>query len=101
MLCLPGTMQRTENLHELDMEYQTCSHQTELVVKDEGARRLQLRNVLLQDENTSLQERIGQNNIRIGQLSAQYDDARLQLDNASEKHKEQEEPAAGPCSRGG
>ncbi len=83
-------MQRTAKLHNLDIKHQNASHQRELVVKDEEARRIETRNVLLRNDNASLQDCIGQKESRINQLTGQCQGLRLQLDSASEACREQE-----------
>ncbi len=89
-LYLSEAVQRTERLHNLEMKRQGIGHRTEVTVRDEVARRLEMRIVLLRDENTTLQERIGQRDSGIDQLTAQCDDLRLQLERSSEQCEEQE-----------
>lgn len=55
-------------------------HQTNLVVKDEEARRLKLRVVVLRDEAATLRDQVADKDSRIRKLSQQYDDIRVQLD---------------------
>lgn len=65
-------------------------HQTDLVVKDEEARRLKLRIVLLRDETATLRDQMAQKDSQIYTLSQQYDDIRAQLDRTNKTCAEQE-----------
>lgn len=73
-------LQRTQAIHVLDLKYQDTTHQTNLVVKDEEARRLKLRVVVLRDEAATLRDQLADKDSRIRKLSKQYDDIRVQLD---------------------
>jgi chromosome segregation ATPase len=79
-----------EKLHDLDMKYNVVNHETELVVKEEEARRLKLRIVLMRDETDILKDQIAQRDYQIKQLNVDFDDLRLQLDSASEQMHEKE-----------
>ena len=54
-------------------------HQTDLIVKDEEARRLKLRVIVLRDEVAVLRDQLAEKDDRISNLSQQYDDIRAQL----------------------
>ncbi|CAN8105928.1 unnamed protein product [Discula destructiva] len=64
----------------LDMKYQDSMHQTGLVVKDEEARRLELRVVVLRDEAATLRDQLADKDSRIRKLSQQHDDLCVQLE---------------------
>ncbi len=83
-------LQRTEALHSLDMNYRVTRHKTDLLVKEEEARRLKLRGVLLRNENASLKDQISQRDSHIRKLSEQADDTRGQLESIQEKCRRQE-----------
>lgn len=76
--------QRTEEIHVLDMEYQDTMHQTDLVVKDEEARRLKLRVMVLRDEVATLRDQLADKDSKIHKLSQQYEDKRVQLDHMNQ-----------------
>lgn len=54
-------------------------HQTDLVVKDEEARRLKLRVIVLRDEVAVLRDQLAEKDDRISNLSQQYDDICAEL----------------------
>jgi predicted RNase H-like nuclease (RuvC/YqgF family) len=60
------------------------------VVKDEEARRLKLRSMILRDETSTLNDQLAQKDARIKQLVDQLDDVRSQLDGAQEKSRRQD-----------
>lgn len=80
--------QRTTRLHALDLEYQQNRHKTDLISRDEDARRLQLRVLLLRDENTRLQDKCAAKDEEIKALSRDGDQLRVELD----EFKAQNEP---------
>lgn len=80
--------QRTTRLHALDLEYQQNRHKTDLISRDEDARRLQLRVLLLRDENTRLQDKCAAKDEEIRALSRDGDQLRVELD----EFKAQNEP---------
>lgn len=65
-------------------------HRSELLVKDEGSRRLNVRNLLLRDENTGLKDQLHQKADKIRQLTDLQEDMRLQLEDAATKAQHQE-----------
>lgn len=77
-------------MHDLDVKYQQTIHQFDLLVKDEEARRLRLRSMILRDEAAELRDHLAQNNARIKDLVEQIDDSRRQLDASQEKSRRQE-----------
>ncbi|KAK4643036.1 hypothetical protein QC761_402440 [Podospora bellae-mahoneyi] len=81
---------RTQKLHELDLQYHQSAHQLELVMREEDARRAKVRQLLLQDEASTLKDQITQRDARIKDLVDQADDVRQQLDNLHERCRRQE-----------
>jgi seryl-tRNA synthetase len=77
-------------LHTLDMRYRRTIHGCELVAKDEEARRLKLRTMILRDETSAVKDQLAQKDARIKQLLDQVDDIRGQLDGAQEKSRRQD-----------
>ncbi|KAK4077951.1 uncharacterized protein Triagg1_3645 [Trichoderma aggressivum f. europaeum] len=73
-------IERTTRLHALDLEYQQNRHKTDLISRDEDARRLQLRVLLLRDENTRLQDKCAAKDEEIKALSQDGDRLRVELD---------------------
>lgn len=74
------SIERTTRLHDLEIQYQKSRHDTELIDRDEEARRLQLRVLLLEDENTQLQDRCAAKIDEIKTLSRRNDKLRVKLD---------------------
>ncbi len=72
------------------MKYQIANHQTDLVVKDETARRLKVRGAVVRDENDSLKDQLSQRDTKIIDLVQQSEMARNKLDNAIQKSSRQE-----------
>ncbi|KAK0667251.1 hypothetical protein QBC41DRAFT_254529 [Cercophora samala] len=81
---------RTQKLHELDLQYHQSAHQLELVIRQEDARRAKVRQLLLQDEASTLKDQIIQRDARIKDLADQADDVRQQLDSLHERCRRQE-----------
>lgn len=79
-----------EAIHNLGMKYQTTLHQTDLVVKDEEARRLKLRVVVLRDEAATLRDQMTDKDSKIRKLSQQNDDIHVQLDRMKQTCTSQE-----------
>ncbi len=77
-------------MHNLDTGYRKTSHQTELVIKDEEARRLKLRSLLLRDENAAIKDDLARKEERIKKLLAQHEAVQEQLQITSEKARQQE-----------
>lgn len=72
------------------MSYQDAIYQTGLVVKDEEARRLKLRVVVLRDEAATLRDQLADKDSRIRKLSQKYDDNCVQLDHLNQTCASQE-----------
>ncbi|KAM7221293.1 hypothetical protein V8F06_003261, partial [Rhypophila decipiens] len=81
---------RAAKIHEIDMRYTRSSHKTDLLVKDEEARRLKLRGVLLRDENSSVKDQLAQKDVEIKILVEQIDEVRGQLESVQQKCSRQE-----------
>ncbi len=77
-------------LHELDTKYRHIIHGCDLLVKDEEARRLKLRSMVLDDEASSLKDQLVQRDARIKELVDSVDDVRSLLDGADEKARRQD-----------
>lgn len=63
----------------LDLKYRGTMHQTDLTVKDEEARRLKLRVIVLRDEIAVLRDQLAEKDDQISNLSEQYEDISAQL----------------------
>ncbi|KAL6911078.1 hypothetical protein GGI43DRAFT_391949 [Trichoderma evansii] len=85
------SIERTTRLHELDLQYQKSRHETDLIKRDEEARRLQLRVLLLQDENTQLQDRCAARDDEIKTLSRRNDKLRVKLDESKSQNTSEDE----------
>ncbi|TFA97656.1 hypothetical protein CCMA1212_010605 [Trichoderma ghanense] len=72
-----NSIERTTRLHQLDLQHQQNRHKTDLISRDEAARRLELRVLLLQDEKAELQEKCA---AEIKALSQDGDQLRVELD---------------------
>ena len=77
-------------MHSLDIGYQTATHKTEILVKDEEARRLKLRSQLLRNDNATIKEDLARKEERIRELVAQHEAVLEQLHRTSEKARQQE-----------
>ncbi|KAK3902230.1 hypothetical protein C8A05DRAFT_34070 [Staphylotrichum tortipilum] len=77
-------------LHELDVKYRHTVHVCDLLGKDEEARRLKLRSMVLSDEASSLKDQLAQRDARIKELVDIVDDVRAQLDGAHDKARRQD-----------
>lgn len=78
------------HIHNLGLKYQNGIHQTELVSRDEEARRLKLRVLSLRDENAMIKDKLLQKDARITSSSKQGDQVRAKLDDAKETARSQE-----------
>ncbi|KAL7946645.1 hypothetical protein V8C42DRAFT_292795 [Trichoderma barbatum] len=79
-------IERTTRLHALDLQYQQNCHKTDLISRDEDARRLQLRVLLLRDENSQLQDKCAAKDAEIEALSRDGDRLRLEVDAVKAKN---------------
>jgi predicted nucleic acid-binding Zn-ribbon protein len=77
-------------MHQLDLKYRGAMHQTDLIIKDEEARRLKLLVLVLRDDAATLRDQLADRDSRIHQLSKQYDDVRSQLDVMKQTCQDQE-----------
>lgn len=82
-------LQRAEAIHMLDLKYRGTMHQTDLIVKDEEARRLKLRVIVLRDEVAVLRDQLAEKEDRISDVSQQYEDICAQLGRMDQTCKEQ------------
>ncbi|KAI0383243.1 hypothetical protein F5Y04DRAFT_250917 [Hypomontagnella monticulosa] len=81
---------RRDLLHNLELKHQKNGSDTELLIKDEDARRLRLRILMLKDENTSLRDQIALNNDVNTKLTTQRNDLRAQIEAKMELVRSQE-----------
>jgi chromosome segregation ATPase len=72
------------------MAYRETLRNAELIIKDEGARRLRLRILMLENENDDLHEQLGLGDDRIDVLEQENQEIRSQLDRAQEDVLRQE-----------
>ena len=72
------------------MAYQETLRKAELIIKDEGARRLRLRILMLENENDDLHEQLALGDDRIDLLEQESQELRGQLDRAQEDVLRQE-----------
>jgi 21S rRNA (uridine2791-2'-O)-methyltransferase len=77
-------------LHELDLKYRRSVHECDLLIKDEEARRLKLRSMVLRDEASLSKDQLSHRDVRIKELVEQTEDARNQLQSAEEKSRRQD-----------
>ncbi|KAL1881436.1 hypothetical protein VTK73DRAFT_3954 [Phialemonium thermophilum] len=84
------TTQRYEDVHDLDLQYQESRHQFSMVVKDEEARKLRLRTVLVHDDNGTLKEQLAQKRQDIKKLTERCDMLRDQLEAANQRSRQLE-----------
>lgn len=68
----------------LEMAYQETLRNTDLIIKDEGARRLRLRILMLENENDELHEQLALGDDRIDVLEQEDEELRVQLGQAQE-----------------
>ena len=66
------------------MAYRETLRNAELIIKDEGARRLRLRILMLENENDDLHEQLALGDDRIDVLEQENQEIRSQLDRAQE-----------------
>lgn len=80
-------------IHDLELTRQRRLHQTELVKRDEDARRLKLRAITLQDDNAALKENISKKESYHRQWIKQRDQLRAELDEARDMIRSHESRA--------
>ncbi|KAI0451171.1 hypothetical protein F5B21DRAFT_507464 [Xylaria acuta] len=83
--------QRTQLLHDLELEHQKNGHDTEILVKDEDVRRLRVRILLLRDENTTLRDQVDLNNSANAKLVSRCDNLNAQIEAKVAMVRSQEE----------
>jgi chromosome segregation ATPase len=72
------------------MAYRETLRNAELIIKDEGERRLRLRILMLENENDDLHEQLAMGDDRIDVLEQENQEIRSQLDRAQEDVLQQE-----------
>ncbi|RYC53764.1 hypothetical protein CHU98_g12445 [Xylaria longipes] len=83
--------QRTQLLHDLELEHQKNGHDTEILVKDEDVRRLRVRILLLRDENATLRDQVDLNNSTNAKLVSRCDNLNAQIEAKVAMVRSQEE----------
>ncbi|TVY81503.1 hypothetical protein LSUE1_G001212 [Lachnellula suecica] len=77
----------------LEAAYQEALRNTDMIVKDEGARRLRLRILMLENENDDLHEQLALSDDRVDVLEAQGDELREQLERVEDDAQRHEADA--------
>ncbi|KAG6031174.1 hypothetical protein E4U41_007663 [Claviceps citrina] len=72
--------ERMARIHELELLRQEALHKTESITRDEEARLLQLRLLMMRDENADLRDRIGERDYKISAMMRDGHQARLDLE---------------------
>lgn len=72
------------------MAYQETLRNADMIIKDEGARRLRLRIIMLENENDELHEQLALGDDRIDALEQEGEELRGQLGHAQEDLCQQE-----------
>ncbi|KAM0246698.1 hypothetical protein ACHAQJ_010134 [Trichoderma viride] len=85
-----NSTERATRLHDLDLQYQKTRHETDLISRDEDARRLQLRVLLLQDENTQLQDKCTARDAEIKALSGSSNKLPVELDEIKQQNRSED-----------
>lgn len=83
-------VQHVSKTQRLDLAYQENLRNTEIIIKDEGARRLRLRILMLENENDELHEQLALGDDRNDVLEQTADELRGQLSEAQEHVRRQE-----------
>lgn len=78
--CLMTSKQHLTKSQVLEMAYQETLRSTDMIVKDESARRLRLRILLLENENDELHEQLALADDRIDGLEHEGDELRSNLE---------------------
>lgn len=86
----PLTEQHLTKSQALELVYQENLLKTEAIVKDESARRLRLRILLLEGENDELHEQLGLADDRIDMLEQEGEELRAQSEETQENMRKQE-----------
>jgi chromosome segregation ATPase len=77
--------QHLSKAQSLEMAYQETLRNTDIIIKDEGARRLRLRILMLENENDDLHEQLALEDDRIDVLEQESEELRGQLGQAQEE----------------
>lgn len=72
------------------MKHQSSIHQIDIVKKDEEARGLKLRVLLLRDENVLLSDKIVQKDVQLASLKRETKDVATELQETKRKSKQQD-----------
>lgn len=83
-------MQRLSKTQCLEMAYQENLRNTDMIIKDESARRLRLRILMLENENDELHEQLALGDDRNDLLEQSAEELRVQLSNTEEDLRRQE-----------
>ncbi|KAI1425023.1 hypothetical protein F5Y12DRAFT_784953 [Xylaria sp. FL1777] len=83
--------QRTQLLHDLELQHQKNECDSNILVKDEDIRRLRVRILLLRDENTVLRDQVDLNNSTNAKLVSQCDNLSTQIEAKIAMVRSQEE----------
>ncbi|KAI1308301.1 hypothetical protein F5Y03DRAFT_350637 [Xylaria venustula] len=83
--------QRTQQLHDLELQHQKNECGSGILVKDEDIRRLRVRILLLRDENTALRDQVDLNNSTNAKLASRCDNLSLQIEAKIAMVRSQEE----------
>ncbi|KAI0438140.1 hypothetical protein F4803DRAFT_112106 [Xylaria telfairii] len=84
-------VQRTQVLHDLELEHQKNGHNSEMLLKDEDVRRLRVRILLLRDENTTLRDQVDTSKGANTKLVSRCDHLNTQLEAKLAVARSQEE----------
>lgn len=85
-----STYLTTSQLHSLEVAYLAATRNTESIIKDEGARKLRLKIMLLENENVDLHEQLALADERIDDLDQEADRLQTELDSAWQDLERQE-----------
>ncbi|KAI0430704.1 hypothetical protein F5Y09DRAFT_222341 [Xylaria sp. FL1042] len=83
--------QRTQLLHNLELQHQKNECHSDVLVKDEDIRRLRVRILLLRDENTALRDQVDLNSSTNAKLVSRCDNLSAQLEAKMAMVRSQEE----------
>lgn len=83
-------VKQLSNTERLELAYQESLRTSDLIVKDEGARRLRLQILLLEDENDDLHEQLAIDDDRIDGLELEREELQRQVDDAEAESRRQD-----------
>ncbi|KAJ8123441.1 hypothetical protein ONZ43_g611 [Nemania bipapillata] len=72
--------QRTQLLHDLELQHQQNGFESDILIKDEDLRRLQVRILLLRDENNTLRDQVDLNTNTNAKLVSRCDNLNTQIE---------------------